>query len=121
MRKENILFGLNGFKSLINSKDYKVKKVLIETNSKASKYLHSIRLDKEITKKLIFLNRKEFSNFSKNNRTQGLIAHFEGKLTKILPSFKNINTNVGLLVLDQIEDPQNLGQIIRTAECAGID
>ena len=121
MKKENILFGLNGFKSLINSKDYKVKKVLIETNSKASKYLQSIRLDKEITKKLIFLNRKEFSNFSKNNRTQGLIAHFEGKLTKILPSFKNINTNVGLLVLDQIEDPQNLGQIIRTAECAGID
>ena len=25
------------------------------------------------------------------------------------------------MVLDQIEDPQNFGQIIRTAECAGID
>jgi len=54
MNKENILFGLNGFKSLINSKDYKVKKVLIETNSIASRYIQSIRLDKEITKKLIF-------------------------------------------------------------------
>ena len=79
MRKENILFGLNGFKSLINSKDYKVKKVLIETNSKASKYIQSVKLDIEITKNLIFFNRKEFSNFSKNNRTQGLIAHFEKK------------------------------------------
>ena len=26
-----------------------------------------------------------------------------------------------LTILDQIEDPQNAGQIIRTAECAGID
>ena len=26
-----------------------------------------------------------------------------------------------LLVLDQVEDPQNFGQIIRTAECAGIE
>ena len=29
--------------------------------------------------------------------------------------------NSCLLILDQIEDPQNAGQIIRTAECAGID
>ena len=26
-----------------------------------------------------------------------------------------------LLILDQVEDPQNFGQIIRTAECAGIE
>ena len=121
MRKENILFGLNGFESLIGSKDYIIKKILIENSSPASRYIEHSKIDNEIKKKLIFLNRKEFSIISKNNRTQGLIAHFEGKLTKTLPSFKNIKTNVGLLVLDQIEDPQNLGQIIRTAECAGID
>ena len=121
MRKENILFGLNGFKSLIGSKDYIIKKILIENSSPANRYLEQNKIDNEIKKKLIFLNKKDFSNISKNNRTQGLIAHFEGKLTKTLPSFKNTKTNVGLLVLDQIEDPQNLGQIIRTAECAGID
>ena len=31
------------------------------------------------------------------------------------------NQNSCLLVLDQVEDPQNAGQIIRTSECAGID
>ena len=30
-------------------------------------------------------------------------------------------TDSCLLILDRIEDPQNAGQIIRTAECAGID
>ena len=29
--------------------------------------------------------------------------------------------DICLLALDQIEDPQNFGQIIRTAECAGIN
>ena len=29
--------------------------------------------------------------------------------------------NVSFLVLDQIKDPQNFGQIIRTVECAGIN
>ena len=31
MRKENILFGLNGFESLIGSKDYIIKKILIHS------------------------------------------------------------------------------------------
>jgi 23S rRNA (guanosine2251-2'-O)-methyltransferase len=44
-----------------------------------------------------------------------------GKIEADLPSFTNQSGNIGLLVLDRIEDPQNLGQIIRTAECAGID
>ena len=92
MIRKNILFGLNGFESLIGSKDYIIKKILIENNSPASRYLEQNKIDNEIKKKLIFLNRKDFSNFSKNNRTQGLIAHFEGKLTKTLPSFKNIKT-----------------------------
>ena len=92
MRKENILFGLNGFESLIGSKDYIIKKILIENSSQASRYLKQNKIDNEIKRKLIFLNRREFSNISKNNRTQGLIAHFEGKLTKTLPSFKNIKT-----------------------------
>ena len=31
------------------------------------------------------------------------------------------NKNTCLLIPEEIEDPQNLGQIIRTSECAGID
>ena len=44
-----------------------------------------------------------------------------GKIETDLPSFTDQSGNIGLLILDRIEDPQNLGQIIRTAECAGID
>ena len=32
-----------------------------------------------------------------------------------------ISSDFSLLILDNIEDPQNFGQIIRTAECSGMD
>ena len=38
-----------------------------------------------------------------------------------LTSFKDADPNLFLLILDNIVDPQNLGQIIRTSECAGIN
>ena len=67
MRKENILFGLNGFESLIGSKDFIIKKILIENSSKASRYLEQNKIDNEIKRKLIFLNRKDFNNISKSD------------------------------------------------------
>ena len=38
-----------------------------------------------------------------------------------LPSLENQTDNKCILVLDRIEDPQNLGQIIRTSVCAGVN
>ena len=52
MRKENILFGLNGFESLIGSKDFIIKKILIENSSQASRYLKQNKIDNEIKKKI---------------------------------------------------------------------
>ena len=51
MRKENILFGLNGFESLIGSKDLIIKKILIENSSQASRYLKQNNIDNEIKRK----------------------------------------------------------------------
>ena len=39
----------------------------------------------------------------------------------ILNDFFNERKNDCILILDQLEDPQNLGQIIRTCECAGVN
>ena len=58
MRKENILFGLNGFESLIGSKDYIIKKILIENSSPASRYLEHNNIDNEIKRNaLCFIRR----------------------------------------------------------------
>ena len=67
------------------------------------------------------LSKDQFYKKHSESRTQGIIVEFSGKLIEDkLPDFKN-KSNICLLALDQIEDPQNFGQIIRTADCAGIN
>ena len=46
---------------------------------------------------------------------------FHGDLISDETSDFEKNEDKCLLVLDRLEDPQNFGQIIRTAECGGID
>ena len=111
--------GINNTISIIRSKRFQIRKVLIIKNSKADK-------DRELNSTLNLINRsliqrvsgkKSLSNF----KTQGISITFSGDL--IFDEVSNIdkNGNTSLLVLDRLEDPQNFGQIIRTAECGGID
>jgi len=115
------IFGINGCVAVLQSRRYKITDVLVQSGSPAErdgKITHALGYHGGHIK---FLSAAHFkSNFSKW-RTQGIIVRFTGKIESELPSFLNKSKNIGLLALDRIEDPQNFGQIIRTAECAGID
>ena len=111
--------GVNNAIPIIQSKKFHIVEVLILRNSKAEK-------DKKLNDilKSYGLNKIKKVNDIKGSqsfKTQGVSITFSGKLIydEILVSSKK--ENVSLLVLDQIEDPQNFGQIIRTVECAGIN
>jgi len=63
-----------------------------------------------------------------NTHHQGVIAHVSqaayadaDDLLESISSGQNLNAEPLVLVLDGIEDPRNLGAILRTAECAGVD
>ena len=49
------------------------------------------------------------------------MVRFDTQIEENMPSLKEESGNRCILALDRIEDPQNLGQIIRTAVCAGVD
>ena len=62
----------------------------------------------------------EFKKYN-HYRSQGIIIEFNGNVvSKTLPDY-SVADSICLLALDSITDPQNIGQIIRTSECAGID
>ena len=67
------------------------------------------------------MSKLEFQNKYQEYRTQGIIVYFDYEVFSHLPDSINENENECHLILDSIKDPQNLGQIIRTSECAGID
>ena len=80
----------------------------------------------ESEKKVIIVekDRRQMEEMAQTQNYQGVIAivpPFEYcELEDILEQAKNKNEEPFVLILDGIEDPHNLGSIIRTAETAGV-
>lgn len=113
------LLGLNNTIAVLKSNSFQIHEIDILENGLANKNINLQNLIKN--KKYNLMNKKQFNQKYSAGRSQGVAIYFSGEIIKKdLPALTN-KQNACLLVLDQIEDPQNLGQIIRTAECAGID
>lgn len=69
-------------------------------------------------------NRQRFREIAEDTTTQGVVAIVQTKkyveLEEILESSKKRGEPPFLLILDEIEDPHNVGALIRTAEAAGV-
>jgi 23S rRNA (guanosine2251-2'-O)-methyltransferase len=82
------------------------------------------RLAEERGVTLTEIDRQTFRQLAVDATTQGVIAFIPVRptadLDQVLASLGERNDTGFLLILDQIEDPQNLGALIRTAECAGV-
>ena len=113
------VYGMNNCISVLNSSSYNIINIFI-SEDKVSRY-KTIIADKNNGKKIHYLNKSIFHEKFPGYRTQGLVVTFNGDIVKNINENKFDNKNSCLLILDQIEDPQNAGQIIRTSECAGID
>ncbi len=70
-------------------------------------------------------SRQEFRELASDATTQGVVAIVQDvktfvDLTAMVQAAEAKNEKPLILVLDGIEDPQNLGALVRTAECAGL-
>lgn len=73
-----------------------------------------------------FLTDKDYLNKITNFKNhQGIVIEIGdfvySSLEEIIDFHNQKNTKAFILVLDNIEDPQNLGSLIRTSVCAGVD
>lgn len=70
------------------------------------------------------VGKQKFRDLVSDTTTQGVVAIVGTKkyveVDDILKIAKDRNEPPFILLLDEIEDPQNLGAIIRTAECVGM-
>ena len=114
------VYGLNGAQEVLNANHYPINCIDIKSSSPAEKDQKISRLLENYKSKVNILNADTFAIKYNDLRTQGIVVSFDGQIKKQLPQFKD-DKDIALLLGDQITDPQNLGQIIRTAECSGID
>ncbi len=115
------IYGINGCYNIIQVKKINILRIDIMVNGIAEKKKWVMNLISSNKYPIHRIPKPQFLKKHEGKRTQGIVVSFKGKILKEIPSFENDNHNSCLLVMDNLEDPQNMGQIVRTAECAGID
>ena len=121
-KKQNIyqIHGLNGCSNIVHEKKINIIRIDIMAGGNAEKKKWVNNLVKAKKYPVHRMLKDQFLKKYGGKRTQGIVVSFLGDIIQSLPSFKMSKENECLLVADNLEDPQNLGQIIRTAECANI-
>lgn len=114
-----IISGINTITELIKA-NKKIEKVIISKNFSKDKNQNLIEMINNQKIILEELNNNDFLRLSKAKNTQNIIAFVPEYKFYDLNEFSK-SENVFLVILDNIEDPHNLGSIIRTCECAGVD
>ena len=111
------VYGINNVTSLVQSKKYDIDKIYIIKDSSA--YLNKNLKSKLKNKNIVYCDNKTFLNKFSFKHTQGIAAIFQILYLDFI--INSNNKNLCYVIIDQMNDPQNLGQIIRTCECAGVD
>ena len=106
---------------VVNSKKCSQINIDIVEGFNIKKNNRLISLTKKKNLNLNLLTKKDFKVKYLNNRIHSIAISFYYDLLKYTLPGTFENKHLCYLALDGIQDPQNFGQIIRTAECAGIN
>jgi len=124
-KNKKIVHGIHPVEELLKSQR-NVERLLISNSLKGSNSIQNIiRLADERHITIEYPNRHEIDILSPNCNHQGVLTFVEAykyaSLDDIIVNFKKSTKNAFFLILDGIVDPQNLGAIIRTGNCVGVD
>lgn len=118
---EDIVAGRNAVLELLKS-DKDINKLFIERGERHGSINEIIAKAKELKVVMVEVDRSKLDELAENH--QGVVAIVPPfnycEVDEILDLAKEKNEDPFILILDGIEDPHNLGSIIRTAETAGV-
>ena len=110
-----LVYGRNVAKEILRS-DKKVERIIIQEDFNDDSVISLIEKRKIRPETM---SKREFSRFDKYSH-QGIILYIEDFKYCELEDFM-YDENSKVVILDHLEDPHNLGAIIRTCEAAGIN
>lgn len=117
------LEGINSVLSALEG-EREIKKILLMEGKTGHSIDKIINLANERQIPVMTLNRQRFESMAQSAYAQGVMAEVKAynyaEVDDILQLASQRHEEPFIVVLDGLEDPQNVGSIIRTAECAGV-
>ena len=119
--EDSIIFGKNSVLEALIAGDREINKILISKNLHNDVKLEQIKnLARKNGVVYQFVAKEKFIPYAEYNH-QGIIAQVAPIEYMDLEEFiSEPHDNDSLVILDGVEDPHNLGAIIRTCVCAGV-
>lgn len=115
------IMGKNAVSELIKT-DKTVDKILVQNGLRDDESRKLVKDAKNRGYKVQFAEKAVLDKECESKRHQGFIAFTSDfKYTEFEDLLAGLSENAFLVVADGIEDPHNLGSIIRVCECAGVE
>jgi 23S rRNA (guanosine2251-2'-O)-methyltransferase len=125
LKPKNVIFGLAPVLEALKANSRKIEKILIAEGTRGHRVTEIIDLAKEKRISWQKVSRDSIEKLAAPGaKHQGVLAFtssadYEDAETLLGKIFAQENALI--LILDGIEDPRNLGAILRTSECAGVN
>lgn len=116
------IYGVNPILEALRAGRRRINEIMIAEGSRPTRLEDLLAIAQREKILIRHCKRTYLDQLSKGANHQGVIASAEtASYTDLDDLLANIRPNSLLVLLDSIEDPHNLGAVIRTAECAGAD
>jgi 23S rRNA (guanosine2251-2'-O)-methyltransferase len=117
----SILYGINAINEALKANPGKIERICIERGQKNPRIQEILELSKQNRIRISFEDKSWLDRKSEGARHQGILCYIAELATLEAEDILAQAKSKLLVILDGIEDPHNLGAIIRSAEAAGAD
>jgi 23S rRNA (guanosine2251-2'-O)-methyltransferase len=124
MNEQSFIYGKNAVIEALESGNREFNRILISNTSRADEKIEKIKELAKLSGIIFqFVGKEKLNQIAQEARHQGVIAQLAPIKYEDLDDFINTHSfkHSSLVILDGVEDSHNLGAIIRSAVCAGVD
>jgi 23S rRNA (guanosine2251-2'-O)-methyltransferase len=120
---KEVIYGIHPVAEALKARETRVKEILI-ARSRRGNVGRILHLAVQQGVRVRYRESNALQTLSKGKPHQGVVALIEGRtyatLEDIIDRWKESSTSALILALDLLQDPQNLGALIRTANACGV-
>lgn len=124
VKNQNIVYGIHPLNQALKASQRKCYKIVVEKEKSNPRIQSILQTARAASIMIETLSRSAFSGKYQDYSHQGIVGYFSSKeimnLNDLVQQAFRQTPQPTLAVLDGIQDPQNLGAVIRSAEALGI-